>query len=78
MSDHNSVVEIVLRAIYGDGDFVRALDEAGYVIVPKAPTDNMIIEGGLERLRTGGPIAIYTAMLLAAPKHNMETTTNGK
>ena len=49
---------------------LRAIDAAGFAIVPKEPTGAMIKNGNAKQVGTprGCPSHIYHAMLAAAPK----------
>jgi len=53
---------------------IRALNEAGFVIVPKEPTEKMINNGTKQLIEYGNPYPDYTAyqvwvdMIAAIPK----------
>ena len=82
---NDKLIEAVARAIHvhchamtSPEDAARAalaaIEASGHAIVPVEPTEDMVGEGGLARLRHDGHprdapvVAIYAAMLAARPK----------
>ncbi len=77
----DGVINNVPQTVMAEG-LLHALETRGFVVVPEAPADAMIIAGGGAQQRSigswGEPRLVYRAMLAAAQLNESETKEDSR